>query len=51
MDGPYTETKESVGGYFIVEAASLDEAAEIAKECPALLHDGVVEVREINANP
>ena len=50
VDGPYAETKESIGGYFIIEAADLDEAAEIAKGCPALLHDGAVEVREINAN-
>ena len=51
VDGPYAETKESIGGYFIIEAADLDEAAEIAKGCPVLLHDGAVEVREINANP
>jgi hypothetical protein len=50
VDGPYTETKEAIGGYFIIEAADLDEAAEIAKECPVLDHDGAVEVREINAN-
>ena len=50
VDGPYAETKESIGGYFIIEAADLDEAAEIAKGCPVLLHDGVVEVREINSN-
>jgi hypothetical protein len=45
VDGPYTETKEAIGGYFIIEAA------EIAKECPVLLHHGAVEVREINQNP
>jgi hypothetical protein len=48
VDGPYAETKEAIGGYFIIEAADLDEAAEIAKQCPVLDHDGLVEVREIN---
>jgi len=48
-DGPYTELKESLGGYSIVKAASLDEAAELAKGCPVLEVGGNVEVREINA--
>ena len=46
-DGPYAEGKEVVGGYLIVNADSLDQAAEIAKECPIFEHDGHVEVREI----
>ena len=46
-DGPYIETKESVGGYTMVRAESLDEAAEMAKGCPILLFGGNVEVREI----
>src|ERR1700743_2270714 len=33
-DGPYTEIKESILGYSIVKAASLDEALELAKGCP-----------------
>jgi len=45
-DGPYTETKESVGGYFVIEAANYDEAVEVAKGCPSLHHEGTVEVRE-----
>lgn len=49
IDGPYTEAKEAVGGYFIIEAADLAEASQIATECPVLDHDGCVEVREINA--
>jgi hypothetical protein len=32
-DGPYTETKEVIGGYFVVEAASLDDAVRIAEGC------------------
>ncbi len=51
VDGPYVETKEAVGGYFIIEVNDAAEAAEIAKGCPALNHDGIVEVREIVQNP
>ncbi len=51
VDGPYAETKEGVGGYFIITAVDAAEADEIAKGCPVLTHDGVVEVREIVASP
>jgi hypothetical protein len=47
-DGPFVEGKEMVGGYLICKADSLEEAVEIAKGCPILEHDGIVEVREIN---
>ena len=47
VDGPFAETKETIGGYFIVEAATLDEAVELTKECPALSNGGIVELREI----
>ncbi|MGF7038356.1 YciI family protein [Mucilaginibacter lappiensis] len=47
-DGPYTEIKELIGGYTLVKAESLDEAAELAKGCPILAFGGNVEVREIN---
>lgn len=48
-DGPYSEIKESIGGYSIVKAASLDEAIELAKGCPVLAVGGNVEVREVLA--
>jgi len=48
-DGPYTEIKEVLGGYTIVKADTLDEAAGLAKGCPILSFGGNVEVREINA--
>jgi len=48
VDGPYVETKETVGGYFLIEARDLAEAGEVAKGCPSLQHDGWVEVREID---
>ncbi len=44
-DGPFGETKEALGGYYIVEAADLDAALEIAKDVPAEF--GGVEVRPI----
>lgn len=51
VDGPYTETKEGIGGTYLIEAANLDEATEIAKGCPALLYGNVVEVREVILTP
>jgi hypothetical protein len=46
-DGPFAESKEMVGGFFIVKAASLEEAAEIAKDCPDIPLGGTVEVRDV----
>ncbi|MEP7019573.1 MAG: YciI family protein [Pseudonocardiales bacterium] len=44
-DGPFVETKEALGGYYLIEAADLDEAIAIAKQVPAKF--GAVEVRPI----
>jgi hypothetical protein len=44
-DGPFAETKEALGGYYLIEAADLDEALAIAKEVPTV--SGGVEVRPI----
>ncbi len=44
-DGPFAETKEALGGFYLVEARDLDHALEIAKLCPARF--GGVEVRPI----
>jgi hypothetical protein len=46
-DGPFVESKEIVGGYSIVEANTIDAAAELAKGCPSLLVGGIVEVRTL----
>jgi hypothetical protein len=48
-DGPYTEAKEMVGGYLIVNANDITHATEIAKGCPIFdeYTDGKVEVRQI----
>jgi hypothetical protein len=48
-DGPYTEIKELLGGYSIVKADSLEDAAEMAKGCPIFESGGNVEVREVVA--
>lgn len=49
-DGPLVEVKELIGGYMIISAASLDEAIQVARECPGLVHPGGgVEVIEIHA--
>jgi len=44
-DGPFAETKEALGGYYLVEAADLDEALALAKQIP--MPFGGVEVRPI----
>ncbi|HWA64976.1 MAG TPA: YciI family protein [Mycobacteriales bacterium] len=44
-DGPFAETKEALGGYYLVEAADLDEAIAIAKDIPAKF--GCIEIRPI----
>jgi hypothetical protein len=46
-DGPFVESKEVLGGFSIVQADSLDAAAELAKGCPGLLFGGKVEVRPL----
>src|SRR3954466_5579371 len=46
LDGPYAETKEQLGGYYIVDVPDLDAAISWAMRCPAASH-GAVEVRPI----
>ena len=46
-DGPFAESKEAIGGYFLLEVGSLDEAVAIAKNCPGLEYGGIVEVRPV----
>jgi hypothetical protein len=46
-NGPYVEIKEAIGGYIIVRAESLDEAAYLSKDCPILKLGGNVEIRTI----
>lgn len=46
-DGPYAESKDLVTGSMIFEAASLDDAVEVARQCPIYEFDGSVEVRPV----
>ena len=46
-DGPYAESKDIVGGYTLVEAKDLSEAAELSFGCPILEIGGMVEVRPV----
>ena len=45
-DGPFAETKEQLGGFYLIEAADLDEAVDIAKRVP-VSPDGAIEVRPL----
>jgi len=45
-DGPFAETKEQIGGYFLVDCQNLDEAIELASRIPAA-RTGSIEVRPI----
>lgn len=47
-DGPYSEIKESIGGFTLIKADSYEEAVELAKGCPILTLDGNVEIRQID---
>jgi hypothetical protein len=46
-DGPYAESKDIVGGYTLIEAKDLAQAAELAGGCPIFDYDGLVEVRPV----
>ena len=46
-DGPFVESKEAIGGYFLLKVQNLDEAVAVAKECPGLPYGARVEVRPV----
>jgi hypothetical protein len=46
-DGPFAEAKDVVGGYTLIKASDVSQAAEIAKGCPILDRGGRVEVRPV----
>lgn len=51
-DGPFAEAKDLVGGYMLVHARDIEQAAELAKGCPILDAGGSVEVRPVQTfNP
>ncbi|MER3389776.1 MAG: YciI family protein [Microcella sp.] len=49
VDGPYAETKEQLGGYYVIRAEDLDEALQLAGEIPA--GDAAIEVRPLSFRP
>lgn len=49
-DGPFAETREQLGGYYVIEAKDLDEATAIAARIPSA-RDGSIEVRPIQPTP
>lgn len=51
IDGPYADTKEVLGGYFVFDASNLDEVLEVAQRIPAVRLGGAVEVRPIHEIP
>jgi len=46
-DGPYIESKEMIGGYYLLQAKDLDAVIQLAKECPCHLWGGTTEIRPI----
>jgi hypothetical protein len=46
-DGPFVDTKESLGGYYLIECADDNEALKWAKQAPAMMHGGGVELRPL----
>ena len=49
-DGPFAETREQLGGFYVIEAADLDEAIAIAKQIP-IAKNGAVEIRPVMPTP
>jgi hypothetical protein len=47
VDGPFAESKEAIGGYFLLRVKTEQEALEIARHCPGLEHGVEVEVRPV----
>lgn len=50
-DGPYAETKEIIGGYWVIKAKNYDEAVKLASDCPSLVYGSRVEIREVDELP
>jgi hypothetical protein len=47
-DGPYSESKEVLGGYYMIEASTYDQAIEHARDCPHLDYGGTIEIRQVD---
>lgn len=46
-DGPYSETKEVLGGFYLIEVASYDEAVQVSLNHPHLEYGGTIEIRRL----
>lgn len=47
VDGPFAESKEAIGGYFLLTVEDMDEAVAIAQQCPGLPYGAKIEVRPV----
>lgn len=47
-DGPYVETKEVMGGYYLIKADSYEHAVQLCQEHPTFLYGGSVEIRQVD---
>jgi hypothetical protein len=47
-DGPYSESKEVLGGYYLIEVDNYDAAVDLARSCPQLEYGGTIEVRQVD---
>jgi hypothetical protein len=47
VDGPFADTKEQLGGFYLLECADMDEAVRLAAKVPTAAHGGCVEVRQL----
>ena len=47
-DGPFSEAKEVLGGYYTIEATNYDEAVRQVQDCPHLDHGGTIEIRQVD---
>lgn len=50
-DGPYSETKEVLGGFYLIEAADYEEAVKLSLDHPHLEYGGTIEVRQLWGPP
>lgn len=50
-DGPFAESKEAIGGYFLIRAGDLEEAVELSRACPIFENGGTIEVRPVQIIP
>jgi len=48
LDGPFSESKEVVGGYFAIQADGYDHAVRLFSDCPHLGYGGTIEIRELD---